>query len=254
MSVLRGAEPFAADGDRTGVLLLHGYTGTPHSMRAWAQAFADAGRSVRLPLLPGHGTRWQDLNATRWPDWYAAAEEAFEELAAGCEQVFVVGLSMGGALALRLAQEHPDRVAGLVLVNPALTNDDPRRLALPLLRHLVPSMPGIASDIARPGVRELAYDRNPLHAAHSLLQLFSTVRADLHKVSAPILLLRSEVDHVVPASSSSLIMAEVSSGEVHEVVLANSYHVATLDHDAQQVIEAGLAFVARMSADVEGAS
>ena len=103
MGVLPGAEPFAADGSEVGVVLSHGFTGSPQSLRPWAEHLAAAGLTVRLPRLPGHGTRWQDLNDTRWPDWYGEVERAFDELRDHCRQVFGMGLSMGGTLVIRLA-------------------------------------------------------------------------------------------------------------------------------------------------------
>ena len=119
MAILPGAEPFSADGGPVGVVLSHGFTGTPQSMRPWAEHLAAAGLTVRLPLLPGHGTRWQDANDTGWQDWYAAVERAYDEVAARCTTVFAGGLSMGGTLVTRLAEQKGDKIAGLVLVNPA---------------------------------------------------------------------------------------------------------------------------------------
>jgi carboxylesterase len=245
-----GAEPFHHDGGRVGVLLCHGFTGTPQSLREWAQALADAGYTVRLPLLPGHGTRWQEMNRTRWTDWYAEVDGAFAELRAGCDAVVVVGLSMGGALALRLAEEHGAAVAGVVVVNPSVSGEDPRmRLVLPWARHLVPSFPGVGSDIKKAGSTELAYDRSPLHAAHSLTRLWKVVADDLARVRQPLLLLRSATDHVVPASSSAQVLAGVSSTDVTEVVLADSFHVATLDNDAALIVASSLDFIARVTSD-----
>lgn len=249
MSVLPGAEPFHHDGGRVGVVLCHGFTGSPQGLRDWARALADAGHTVRLPLLPGHGTSWHDLNRTRWTDWYAEVDRALTELRERCDAVVVAGLSMGGALALRLAQEHPDDVAGVVLVNPSVSSQDRRlTLLLPWLRHVVPSFPGIGSDIKKTGAVELAYDRAPLHAVHSLTRLWQVVSADLGRVTAPVLLLRSAVDHVVPASSSAAVLAGISSGDVTEIVLPDSYHVATLDHDADRIVEESLRFVERVAA------
>ena len=106
---------------------------------------------MRLPLLPGHGTTWQDCNGTGWPDWYGAVDDAFAELRQRCGQVFVAGLSMGGTLALALAEHHGSAVSGLVLVNPSLlTLRKDARLA-PLLAPLVPAFPPIGNDIATPG-------------------------------------------------------------------------------------------------------
>ncbi|MFC5382259.1 alpha/beta hydrolase [Aquipuribacter nitratireducens] len=247
MPILPGAESFQADGGDVAVLLLHGFTGTPQSLRDWAEHHAAAGLTVRLPRLPGHGTTWQECNRTRWQDWYSCAERELLALARD-HTVVVAGMSNGGALALRLAQEHPDEVAGLVLVNPAVLLEDPRLVALPVLRHLVPSLPGIADDIRKEGRHELAYDRTPLHALWSMTHLWRAVRGDLSRVTQPILLLRSAVDHVVPASSSAAVLAGVTSRDVREVVLPDSYHVATLDHDAPRVLEASLEHVRRVTA------
>jgi len=112
------AEPFVADGDatsprgRVGILLSHGFTGSPASMKPWAEHLAAQGYAVSVPRLPGHGTTWQDMNKTTWADWYGEVERAFEALANQVDTVVVCGLSMGGGLALRLAADHPDRVAG----------------------------------------------------------------------------------------------------------------------------------------------
>src|SRR3954468_17441690 len=114
------AEPFAVDGAPVGVVVCHGFTGMPGSMRPWAEALAAAGLTVRLPRLPGHGTRWQDANKVGWQDWYDELERAFDDVRSRCEQTFLVGLSMGGTLSLRLAERRGDDVAGVVVVNPAL--------------------------------------------------------------------------------------------------------------------------------------
>ena len=90
------AEPFAAAGGAIGVVLCHGFTGMPGSMRPWAEALAAAGHTVRVPLLPGHGTRWQDANRRTWEQWYDELERAFDAVRANCTHTFVMGLSMGG--------------------------------------------------------------------------------------------------------------------------------------------------------------
>jgi carboxylesterase len=236
MGVLAGAEPFAHTGSGgAGFLLCHGFTGTPASMRAWGDHLAAEGFSVRCPLLPGHGTRWQDMNRTGWPDWYGAVREELLALLATGEPVFVGGLSMGGTLTLRLAEEFGDRIAGIVLVNPSVTRLKWDTRLLPVLGRIVPSVPAIANDIKKPGVTELAYPRTPVRAAASLAQLWRLVRADLAKVTQPVLLLHSTVDHVVEPVNSQLVLAGISSADVTEVVLENSYHVATQDNDAEVI-------------------
>ncbi len=239
-------EADAASSDPVGVLLVHGFTGSPAALRPLGAALAARGRSVRVPLLPGHGTSWQDANGTGWPDWYAAVEASFDELRAGCRSVVVGGLSMGGALALRLAQHRGAEVAGLVLVNPAIASADPRLRVLPLLRRLSASAPAIGNDIAAGG-DEVAYDRTPLHALWSGTRLWHEVQADLTRVTQPLLVFRSTTDHVVDTTSLALLRRWTRSPDAEWVCLSRSYHVATLDHDAPELTARTVAFVDRVT-------
>jgi carboxylesterase len=241
--VMPGAEPIDLPGGPVGVLLCHGFTGTPQSLRPWAQHLAAAGLTVAGPLLPGHGTRWQDMNATTWDDWYGAVEQAFDDLRARCSTVFVMGLSMGGTLSLRLAEQRADQVAGVVVVNASLATERKDAKLLPIAKRVLGSFPGIASDIKKPGEKELAYDRLPLKAAYSLQQAWKVVCADLHRITAPVLVFRSSVDHVVEPISGRTLMAGLAGGTVEERVLENSYHVATLDNDAPTIFADSLQFV-----------
>ncbi|MGZ4591313.1 MAG: alpha/beta hydrolase [Actinomycetes bacterium] len=247
MPLMPGAEPFRHDGGQVGALLCHGFTGTPQSLRPWAEYLAAADLTVRLPRLPGHGTTVQEANLTTWHDWYGEIERSFLEMSRQCDQVFVMGLSMGGTLAIRLAEEHGDAISGLVLVNPSLLTKRPDRFLLPALRLVVPTWSGIASDIKKPGSVELAYDRIPMKAAYSLSQLWTTARGDLAKVTQPILLMRSTEDHVVEPDSSTLLREKVSSTDLQEVLLEDSYHVATLDNDAPTIFAGSLEFVRRLA-------
>lgn len=231
---------------RAGVLLVHGFTGSPHSMRAWAEHLESDGYQVAVPRLPGHGTSWQELAITEWTDWYAAVEREFLALRHDCELVFVCGLSMGGTLALLLAERQGDRLAGIVLVNAVVTSTDRRALALPAMRWLVPSLAGIADDIAKPGVNEGGYDRTPLHAAYSMTRLWRHVRDQLGLVNQPLLVFRSLEDHVVDPSSGRAILASVSSSDVTEHLLRRSYHVATMDYDADDIFAGSSAFFGRL--------
>ncbi len=248
MPLLPGAEPFRHDGGEVGVLVCHGFTGSPQSVRPWANYLAERGLGVSLPLLPGHGTRWQDMAITGWQDWYAEVDRELRALRERCDRIFLCGLSMGGALALRLAAKHGDAVSGIVLVNPANKLHGLGARALPVLRHLVPTTKGIASDIAKPGSEEVGYDRVPLHAAYSFHRFLRLLDSELPQVTQPLLLMHSPEDHVVPAADSARILARVSSRDVTERLLENSYHVATLDHDAPTIFEETHAFIGRLSA------
>jgi carboxylesterase len=256
VTVRQGAEPFAHDGDDVGVLLCHGFTGNPSSLRPWAEALAAAGHTVRLPRLPGHGTTWQEMGKTRWSDWFGEVDAAFRELRDRSRVVVAAGLSMGGALALRLAEVYgrgPDGVDGLVLVNPAVKLADRRLAAVPVVRWLVPSLPPVGNDIKKAGAVEDAYDKIPPHALHSMLGFFKLVGNELGKVDQPILLVHSPEDHVVPPASSDFVLANVASQDVTVLLTEDSYHVVTLDNDAPRVFSESLAFVSRIATAVGGA-
>jgi carboxylesterase len=240
-----GAEPFSADGGPIGVLVLHGFTGSPQTVRAWAEHLAAAGLTVRAPLLPGHGATWQDLARTGWLDWYAGAERVFTELSAACQQVFVVGISMGGCLAFRLAETQGSKVSGLVVVNPSLAGDNRLIPLAPVLKYVLRSLSSIGSDIKKAGAREVALKRTPVAAVATLPGLWGTTAAQLAEVTQPLLVYRSTVDHVVGPASMRVLMAALPGAEVRP--LANSYHVATLDNDAPDIFDGTLSFIQQHS-------
>jgi carboxylesterase len=237
-----GAEPFSATGGAEGVLVLHGFTGSPDSMRGVAEQLADLGLTVELPLLPGHGTDVADMVPTRWADWSRAAEQAYTDLSARCPRVSVVGLSMGGTLACWLAERHPE-IAGLTLVNPMVERQPELRAVLAEMLDAGTEVgPGIGSDIADPDAVELAYDGMPLAPVLSLLEALDEVESHLGDIRCPVLLLSSRQDHVVPTSSGDLLVASVS-GHCERVWLERSYHVATLDYDRDEIEERTATFV-----------
>ena len=242
-SVLPGAEPVDLPGGPVGVLVVHGFTGTTQSVRPWAEHLAAGGLTVSAPRLPGHGTRWQDMNATTFADWYGEVERAFDGLRDRCSTVFAMGLSMGGTLALRLAELRGEQVAGLVVVNASLGTDRRDARLAPALSRVVPSFPGIGSDIKKAGTTELAYDRLPLRAVASLQAAWPVVAGDLARICCPVLVYRSRVDHVVPPVSGRTLLEGLAGGTVEERVLDDSYHVATLDNDAPTIFSGSLAFV-----------
>lgn len=247
MPVLPGAEPYRHEGGDVGVLLCHGFTGSPQSLRPWAEYLAARDLTVSLPLLPGHGTRWEDMQITGWQDWYAEVDRALREIVERCERVFVFGLSMGGTLALRLAAKHGHAVTGVAVVNPGNKVHGLSAYALPVARHFVRTTKGLRNDIAMPGTEEIGYDRVPLHAAHSVRNFFRLVDRELPQVTQPLLLMRSPRDHVVPPADSARILGRVSSTDIREVILEQSYHVATLDHDAERIFEESHAFIGRLA-------
>jgi len=233
--VLPGAEPYSATGDARGALVLHGFTGNPQSMRGLALVLADAGFTVEMPLLPGHGTDVADMVPTRWEDWSAAAEAAYLDLAARSDAVVVVGLSMGGMLAVWLAEHHPE-IAALALVNPMVAPPDGDTVGFvqAMIDNGDELAPGVGSDIALEGSVESAYAELPLQAALSLFAAATEVESALESVTCPVLLFTSTQDHVVDPKSSALLV-ERAKGPIEQVVLERSYHVATLDYDKDEI-------------------
>jgi carboxylesterase len=246
--VLPGAEPWSATGtEAVGALCIHGFTGNPSSMRGVAEAFAAAGFHVELPRLPGHGTVVDDMIGTRWDDWAAEAEAAYQRLAARVERIVVAGLSMGGTLALRIGADHPE-VAGLVLVNPAA---EPYAVeVIDMVQGMVAEgqelMPGIGSDIADPDVTESAYEGTPLRALLSfVVDGIEPVSHQYSSMSMPLLLITSRNDHVVDPAASDFL-AEQYGGPVQRILLDRSYHVATQDYDRELICAEAVAFAQKL--------
>ncbi|WP_427017157.1 alpha/beta hydrolase [Pseudarthrobacter sp. P1] len=225
---------------RVGVAISHGFTSSPQSMRGWADYLANEGFAVNLPLLAGHGTSWEEMSRTPWQHWYRDYEAAYLELAARCDVVFTAGLSMGGALALRVAEHHP--VAGVAVVNPGLTFSDKRAKYSGVLKYVLKSVPAIGDDIKASGITEGAYTRTPVASVHQLGKLFADTVAGLDRVTAPTVVFRSTVDRVVPDTSVEAIQAGIGTKELSIVPLHNSYHVATMDNDAPQIFAESAAF------------
>lgn len=243
IKVMPGAEPWGADGDRMGALFLHGFTGTPQSVRTWAEGVAREGRTVLVPRLPGHGTSVADMQTTTADDWIAEAEMSLRGLQERCDRIFICGLSMGGALTLDIASRLGEWVNGIVLVNPAVYTTDPRKALAPLLGRLPLALKGVAGDIADPEQTELAYDRVPTKAALSMLRYQDRVKARLGEVRAPALVFTSRQDHVVNPGNGPYVIDHIGSTDKELVWLERSYHVATLDFDRDVILERTIRFM-----------
>jgi carboxylesterase len=247
-SILPGAEPLShVAGSATGVLVLHGFTGNPSSVRILAEAAAANGFDVEMPRLPGHGTTVEDMMTTGWDDWFGAALQAFDSLASRCERVVVAGLSMGGLLTLAVGGARP--AAALICVNPVARMRSPEEVEMveELIEDGMTILPGIGSDIADPDVVETAYEGTPLVPLRSMF--FEGVRPRCERwgdLTAPLLLFTSEQDHVVdPADSAHL--ASTYGGSVEHVWLTKSYHVATQDYDKDLIVEQSMSFISQLA-------
>lgn len=222
------------------VLLLHGFGASPNSLRPWGEALAAAGMAVSIPRLPGHGTRWQDLNRTTEADWLRAADEALTAAKADHDHVYVMGISLGATLALRLAARRPADVAGVVAVN-AVVDGLPGTSAL--LRLFRRSVPAVAETVRKPGAVDVGYRRIPLRAAGSLRKLGTAALADATGLRVPILVVRSTADRVVPPAQSERLWQALPADHRERLDVSDSYHVVPLDNDAPSLFDRSIEFV-----------
>ncbi len=124
---------------------------------------------------------------------------------------------------------------------------------LPLFKNVIPAFPGVANDIKKPGQDEHGYGKLPLKAAFQLQRGWAAVRADLAKVTCPVLYFRSRVDHVVEAVSGEILLGGLTGTQATEVILEDSYHVATLDNDAPLIFDSSVDFIKQHSKVASGA-
>ena len=226
-----------------GILLVHGFTGSPASMRPWAEYLNQRGYTVKVPLLPGHGTTPHDLNLVKWQEWPAKVESDLQELLRTCRKVFICGLSMGGGTTLNIASRYSKDLAGIILVNPMIhVKFVPHQLAWAISRFQK-MRDSVGDDIKRPGITEYGYDALPAVGVYELLKMLHYTRKRLHDVTAPMLLFHSVDDHTLPVTNTEIVMKGVGSRQKQRIELVNSYHVATLDYDQEVIFENSRLFI-----------
>ncbi|HET6146937.1 MAG TPA: alpha/beta fold hydrolase [Polyangia bacterium] len=254
--------PISTIGDKRGVLCLHGMTGTPFEVRSVGEALVGGGYSVEVPLLAGHGATLRDLAATQWPDWLASAERAMEQLRrnVGDRPIAIVGFSMGGLLALRLAHLYPERIAALVIIAAPLRMRPFQTRGVRALCRLpvdfksypfvcIPKLKG--SDISDVEMRDAnpSLRAFPISAVTSLFDLMDQVRPDLPNVRVPTLVIHGRQDHTVPMEDSLELTGSLGSEVIERLWLERSFHIVTLDVERSTVSSAIASFLARHLGD-----
>jgi carboxylesterase len=202
------------------------------------------GLTVLAPLLPGHGTRVEDLNQKRWRDWLDHVVQAYAELASRCELVFVGGESLGSLLTLQLASRKKT-VAGAILLSPAIKVTNPRRHLLPLLKYVLPKVPKSEDFFTDPAAKERiwAYDYTPTSAAHEVLKLIRETKRLLAQVTCPVLVMHSTKDLEIHPASARYVYDRISSTDKEIILLHNSGHVLALDSEWLAVAENTYQFI-----------
>jgi carboxylesterase len=226
-----------------GILLVHGFTGAPPSMRPWGEFFHSKGYTVRVPLLPGHGTTPEDLNKVKWQEWPAKVEYELRELQKTCDTIFIVGLSMGGGLVLNVAASNNDAIKGIVLVNPWIHLPGITVEMSFLASRIRKMRSSVSGDIKRPGISEFGYDATPMRGVYQALKMLRVTRKNLGSITVPVQLFHSVEDHTLPVSNTEIILSEIGSKDKTRIELVNSYHVATLDYDQELIFQNSHTFI-----------
>lgn len=237
------AKEFFYPGSKTGILLLHGFTGSPSEVRYLGEYLKDKGFTVKGILLKGHGTNIQDMNKTSHKDWIKSAEQGYLELADECEEVFVVGLSMGGALALQLALKYD--IKGIVSLSTPIRILN-RQYYIAMLVKYMKFLVGKQQKLVKqkdPFI--VSYDKTSIKCIVSLLQLINLVKADLHKVDKPILIMQSYGDGTVHPKSANFIYKKIASTDKSIIFLYKSGHVVTCDCEKELVFEEVHSFISK---------
>ena len=231
-----------------GVLVIHGFTSTPQSIEYYSKKMYESGFHIEAPILTGHTTRWEEMNKLTYNDWIKDVNDAYKKLKSRVSKVFVAGLSMGGTLALKVAELNKD-ACGIILINHAVFMKKDWRLPfLPILMHFMASDAAkIGGDLKDPDAYELTYDRIPLKGTYQLIKLLKEVRKIHAKITQPVLIFKSTIDHVVPVECANYTMEHIASKEKELVWLENSYHVATLDYEKELIVEKSIEFIKKFS-------
>jgi carboxylesterase len=237
---MRGAEPFLLPGGNAGVLLIHGFTGSPSEMRLAGEYLNSEGFTVLAPRLYGHGSTIDELSKTNWKYWYASAEDGYHMLKGMCGEIVVAGLSMGALLGLKLCTEYP--ITKVVSLSAPIYIADKRIYMLPLAKMFREYVPKRHWQMRRQSLSEdekylIGYDQTPLKSLSSLLELISQTKDLLPEIKTPVLLIQSENEHTVEPRSAQYIYDNLGSMDKQIVWLKKAGHVVTLGIERQLVFE-----------------
>lgn len=245
MAILKGAEPFFFPGGSQGVLLTHGFTGSPSEMRLMGEYLNRLGYTVYGPRLPGHGTSPREMEKTEWRQWYGVVEDGFHILSSVCQEVSVVGLSMGGILSMLLASEYPVKLA--VSLSAPIYISDERLKWLNVYRMFRRYAPKRRKQLEVSPEYNIGYDLTPLRSLSSLLDLIQLTKSRLKLLKVPLLVVQSKAEHTVRPESAEYIYRHAGSQHKELLWLYKSGHIITLDKEKELVFQKVAEFLSRSS-------
>lgn len=234
LKLLHGAEPFLWQAGRRGALLIHGFTGSPSEMRLLGEHLHRAEYTVFAPRLCGHGTTPEDMASTSWHHWYGSVLDAYHLLSSLCDEIVVIGLSMGGLLALELAVNQ--QVSKVISLSAPIYIAEKRLPWLPVAALFTSFVPKRRKPIAGIDSRySVCYKRTPLKSVKSLLKLIRHVSGQLAQVTQPLLIVQSRAERTVVPASAQFIYDHVLTDCKKLVWLEKSGHIVTLDRERETV-------------------
>lgn len=240
---VKSREPFFLKGNenKTGILLIHGFTGSPAELQPLGEYLNEHGYTVFAPLLAGHGTSIEDMEKTRWNDWWISVEQGYEKLKIeGCQDIIACGHSMGGILALKLALNYPLK-AVISICAPIYLTDKRAYFSnvtkMFLRYHKKPRKHRYGEELIT------GYDRFPMVCVPSLIELINQIKPLLGHVEVPALILQAELDTTVEPRSGEYIYKEIGSREKQYITYEKSGHIITIDKDKEQVMKDILLFL-----------
>jgi carboxylesterase len=253
--IIPTAEPFFFPGGRTGVLLIHGFTGTPKEMRSMGAYLNQQGFTCLGIRLAGHATNMDDMIASRLTDWTASVEDGFNLLSGSVDRIYLAGLSMGGVLSLLMSIRLD--VAGVIaMATPYELPRDPRNYPIWFIKLYSWFVKYAAKSGDEPcagwfdkqAFREhVSYDRNPVRSVAELKLLLMKMRAALPLVKKPVLLIHSQDDsYVLPVNVDKIYDELVNVSDKTKLYVAESGHVVTRDAARERVFEAAAEFIRKV--------
>ena len=236
MQSFSGNEEFFFQGGKQGIVLVHGYTGAPGEMRLLGEYLHQQGLTVLGVRLAGHGTTPQDLNETKWQDWYKAVSDGVYRLQANCDRVSIVGLSMGGLLTIKAAAELP--VAKAAILAAPIYVCDRSALYLPLLRFFIRYLKKRQRQYQVPASYSVCYHMMPVKPLSSLFELVDLCKKKyLQSIKIPCLVMQSKVEHTVKPASAQYIYDHLGTADKKLVWYHHSGHILTLDNERDDVFQ-----------------